>query len=272
MRGLIAFLGLAALAAPTAALAQEPVSEPAVVETETMPIDGVVAYQAAPAAAGNDPWEGMNRDLYAVHNAVDGAVLEPIARGYRAVTPRFARTGVSNFLRNLRSPAIFANDVLQAEPTRSATTAGRFGINTTIGILGLFDPATSMGLERHDEDFGQTLAVWGLESGPYIFVPLMGPTTVRDATGKVIDIVFDPLTWAEFDNVDEARVARTVLAGVAARESVIEAVEDLETSIDPYVSIRSSYFLLRESAIQNGQADVQELPDFEEIPNTPASE
>jgi len=279
-------LGFAALAAPATALAQEaaptaepaPVAdtaqatEPATIETETMELATEVEMTAADDAGYPDPWEGMNRDLFAVHTAVDNAVLEPVARGYRAVTPGPLRQGVSNFLRNLRSPVILANDVLQFEGERAVTTAARFGINSTIGIAGIFDPASSMGLERHDEDFGQTLAVWRVPSGPYVFVPLMGPTTVRDATGKIVDVVFDPLTWAEFDNIDEARMTRSALSALAARESVLDAVDALDTVVDPYVSIRTSYGLLRESAIQNGQTDVQELPEFEDIPNTPPAE
>ena len=247
MRGVLSVLGLAAvLAAPGIANAQE---------------------------AQSDPWEGFNRDMFAVHESVDQAVLEPVARGYRAITPRPVRRGVVNFLRNLRAPVIFVNDVLQGEVRRAGTTAVRFGVNSTIGIAGVFDPATSMGLERHDEDFGQTLAVWGVDSGPYIFVPLLGPTTVRDGAGRVVDIALDPLTWAEFDDVDKVRAGRTVLAGVATRELVLETVDDIRRdSLDPYVTIRTSYGLLRESAIQNGPADVEDLPEFEDIDVPPASE
>jgi phospholipid-binding lipoprotein MlaA len=233
--------------------------------------------QGAPAAAVEaqsqpDPWEGFNRDLLAVHESVDQAVVEPIARGYRAVTPRPVRTGVRNFLRNLRGPVIFANDVLQGEFERAGTTAGRFALNSTIGIAGVFDPANSMGLEYHDEDFGQTLAVWGLEPGPYIFVPLMGPTNVRDTAGRVVDTVFDPLTWAEFDEADEVRIGRTVLTALNARESVLDAVDDVRrNALDPYVSIRTSYALLRESAIQNGESSVEDLPEFEAIDDAEAA-
>lgn len=246
MRGVLSALGLAVLAAPGIASAQD---------------------------ATSDPWEGFNRNMFAVHEGVDRAVLEPVARGYRAITPRPVRLGVLNFLRNLRGPVIFANDVLQGELKRAGATAARFGVNTTIGIAGIFDPATSIGLERHDEDFGQTLAVWGVESGPYLFVPLLGPTTVRDGAGRIVDIAFDPLTWAEFDEVNEVRIGRTLLAGVAARELVIETVDGVRRdSLDPYVSFRSAYGLLRESAIQNGPTDVQDLPEFEAIDHEPASE
>jgi phospholipid-binding lipoprotein MlaA len=220
-----------------------------------------------------DPWEGLNRNLFAVHETVDNAVLEPVARGYRAVTPGPVRKGVLNFLRNLRGPVIFANDLLQGEVGRAGTTAARFGVNTTIGIGGVFDPATSMGLERHDEDFGQTLAVWGVDTGPYIFVPLLGPTTVRDGAGRIIDVAFDPLTWFEGQDIDTIRTTRTVVAGVAAREQVLETVDNIRRdAIDPYVTIRTSFGLLRESAIQNGPADVQDLPEFEDINEEPATD
>lgn len=247
MRGVLSVLGFAALvAAPGVASAQD---------------------------AQGDPWEGFNRSMYAVHDSVDQAVLEPVARGYRAITPRPVRQGVVNFLRNLRGPVIFANDVLQGEIGRAGTTAARFGVNSTIGLAGLFDPASSMGLDRHDEDFGQTLAVWGVESGPYIFVPLLGPTTVRDSAGRIVDMAFDPLTWAEFDEVDDVRAGRGVLTALSAREAVIETVDDIRRdSPDPYVTIRSSYGLLRASAIQNGPADVQDLPDFNDYDEEPASE
>jgi phospholipid-binding lipoprotein MlaA len=247
MRGLVSILSFAAcLAAPSIAAAQE--------------------------AQQSDPWEGFNRNMYAVHEGVDQAVIEPVARGYRAITPSPVRQGVHNFLRNLRGPVIFTNDVLQGEFGRAGTTAARFGVNSTVGVAGVLDPATSMGLERHDEDFGQTLGVWGVDSGPYLFIPLMGPSNVRDAFGRIVDVAFDPLTWAEFDEVDEVRIGRTILTGLSAREQVLEAVDDVRRdSLNPYVTIRTSYGLLRESAIRNGP-DVQDLPEFEEIEETPALE
>ncbi len=242
MRGSVSILAFAAcLSAPTLAFAQD----------------------------AGDPWEGMNRDLFAVHEGIDQAVLEPVARGYRAITPRPVRTGVTNFIRNLRGPVIFANDLLQGELSRAGTTAARFGINSTVGIVGVFDPASSMGLERHDEDFGQTLAVWGVGPGPYLFIPVLGPSNVRDTTGRFVDMVFHPLNWARGDEAATARMANGILTGVSVREQVLEAVDDIRaTSVDPYASIRSSYNLLREGAIENGRTDVQDLPDFEDIPET----
>ncbi len=255
MRGLVSLVVLAAcLAAPTIASAQE-----------------APAY-VSPAAATGDPWEGFNRGLFSVHQALDGAVLEPVARGYRVATPRLFRAGVSNFLRNLKGPVIFANDVLQGEVNRAGATAGRFAINTTLGVAGIFDPATSMGLERHDEDFGQTLAVWGVPSGPYIFVPLFGPTTLRDGAGQIVDTAFDPLTYADFDDADTARAARGVISGIAQREALIDQIDSFEAQGgDLYVTYRSAYEVSREAAIQNGRANVQDLPDFDDIDEEPVT-
>ncbi len=221
--------------------------------------------QEAPRA---DPFESFNRAMFSFNATVDYYALEPVAKGYRAVTPRFFRTGVSNALSNLAAPVTFANDVLQAEPTRAGTTLARFGINSTVGVVGLFDVAKGMGLDKHTEDFGQTLGRWGVGPGPYLVLPLFGPSTVRDGTGRIVDIAFDPLNYAEFEGDDAVRVTRTVLGVVSAREGAIEAIDSLKaTALDPYVSTRSTYLLLRESAVQNGQTSVQDLPDFEEIPS-----
>ncbi len=218
----------------------------------------------------SDPWEGANRNLYAVHDAIDQAVLEPVARGYRAITPRIFRTGVSNVLRNLRAPMTFANDVLQGEAERAGVTAARFGLNTTLGLGGLMDPATGLGFELHDEDFGQTLGAWGVEAGPYVFVPLLGPTTVRDAAGRIVDIAFDPLSWADFENANTARGVRSGATALSSRESLIESVEDLRAnSLDPYVSVRTTYTLLRQSAVRNSEERVEDLPDFDDMPPMP---
>jgi phospholipid-binding lipoprotein MlaA len=230
-----------------------------------------------------DPWENTNRSLFSFHEHLDKAVFEPVARGYRAVTNEPVRDGVLNVLRNLRAPVVFVNDVLQGQPKRAGVTVARFGINSTIGLLGVLDPAESMGLQRHEEDFGQTLAVWGVPAGPYIFVPALGPTNVRDGAGRIVDIAFHPLTWSRFDGHDTIVVTRTVASAVAGRETVLDAVDDIRaTSLDPYVSIRTSYGLLRESAIRNGRSepesdgnsatDLNENEDVTQYDDTTASD
>lgn len=255
MRGALAVLTLAACLAPAAAFAQD---APA---PETAP---VAAAPIEPHDDG-DPWEGFNRAMFAAHEVADRAVLEPVARGYRAVTPSPVRNSVRAFLRNLQSPVIFANDLLQGEFERAGRTVVRFGLNSTVGFLGLFDPATGLGIERHDEDFGQTLGVWGVDSGPYIFIPLLGPSTLRDGAGRIVDNAFDPFNYAQFENVETFRAARGAIGAVSARESVLDAVEGIRRdSMDPYASIRTSYLLLRQSAVQNGRGNVQDLPDFED--------
>jgi len=215
-----------------------------------------------------DPLEPFNRSMFAFNEQVDKYVLSPVAHGYRAVTPKPVRTGVSNVLSNLNAPVVFVNDVLQASPKRAGTTFARFGINSTIGVAGIFDVASGAGLKKHSEDFGQTLGRWGVGQGPYIVLPLLGPSTIRDATGQVVDVAFNPLNYAEFDGDDATRIGIGVLEVVSARESAIEAIDDIyETSIDPYVSIRNGYLTFREGAVRNGQEDVQDLPDFEDTPS-----
>jgi phospholipid-binding lipoprotein MlaA len=220
--------------------------------------------------AVSDPFEGFNRAMFGVNETLDKAILEPVAKGYKAVTPTPVRSGVRNFLRNLKSPVILANDVLQAEPKRAGVTLLRFGVNTTVGVVGLFDVATPMGFERHDEDFGQTLGKWGVGPGPYLFLPLMGPMNIRDGVGNIADAAMDPISYAQFDGEDAFRISRGVLTALTARTDAIETIDSIrETSIDPYVTTRTTYALYRAAAIRNGRTDVQNLPEFDEIPPSP---
>ncbi len=283
MRGLVSVLTLAAcLAAPTIASAQD-ATEPEVAPAVTSEVAPATTSEAEPTLAtalestdprpSYDPWEGFNRAMFGVHRAVDNAVLEPVARGYRAITPRPVRSGVRNFLRNLNAPVIFANDLLQGEFKRAGTTAGRFALNSTIGIAGVFDPATSIGLERHEEDFGQTLGRWGVPSGPYLFIPLLGPTNIRDTAGRGVDIALDPITWANFDEIDTFRASRSVLGALSVREGLLDPIDQIEAQGgDLYITYRSAYEVSRQAAIQNGRTDVQDLPDFQLIDEEPATQ
>ena len=229
------------------------------------PEQQTVTTQQIAAEDTNDPFEGTNRFFFDVNQVLDDVLLRPVAIAYRWVTPDFARDGVRNFMNNLNSPVIFANDLLQGEGDRAGDTLLRFGINSTIGIGGLFDIAKELGHPYHDEDFGQTLAVWGVDEGPYFYFPLMGPSTARDFTGFVVDRGFDPLTYVNWgdDDLEYVPIARTVLNVIDLRSRNIETLDDIErSSVDYYASIRSLYRQSRADAIRNG-APSPDLPDFE---------
>ncbi|GAB5457103.1 MAG: hypothetical protein Hens3KO_01330 [Henriciella sp.] len=214
-----------------------------------------------------DPLEGWNRSVFGFNNAVDVAVLEPTAKGYRAITNEPIRSGVSNFLSNLNQPVVFVNNVLQAKPGAALDTVGRFMINTTVGIGGIFDPATAVGVPKHKEDFGQTLGVWGVPSGAYLMLPLFGPSNVRDTFGIGVDRAFDPMTWADFEGDTEFRLTTGALGAVSARESVIEQVEFLRDQPEPYIGLRRNYTQQRDSAIRDGRIDddpFANLPEFDD--------
>lgn len=220
-----------------------------------------------PDATGvNDPWEGFNRSMFAVNDALDGALIVPTARAYRAVTHKKQRKGIRNFLANARTPVIFVNDLLQGEFKRAGTTLGRFAVNTTIGFGGMGDPAERMGLPQHSEDFGQTLAVWGAPSGPYLVLPFFGPSTLRDGFGAGVDTAIDPLTWVRTDAAQLTRFSRAGATVISVREPLIEPLAQIEeNSLDYYSSVRSFYFQSRKSAIANGRTDFEDLPDIGEF-------
>lgn len=203
------------------------------------------------AQAVNDPIEPVNRAIFEFNMLADEWVLEPVARGYRYVAPQPVRRSVSNFLANLRSPVIFANDLLQGERDRAGVTLGRFMINTTLGVFGLFDPATAFGYPPHQEDLGQTFGVWGAPAGPYLMLPLLGPSTVRDATGRVGDWFIHPFSHCCLDVDDRLGLFGT--GAVSDREASIELFDDLRAnSLDLYATIRSAYVQRRQAEIRNG--------------------
>lgn len=199
----------------------------------------------------SDPLEPVNRGIFEFNRTVDGLLLEPAARIYRGALPRPVRTGIGNVLQNARSPVILANDLLQGEWMRANVTFGRFMINTIVGLGGIIDVATWAGMpEGHFEDFGQTLAVYGVDGGPYLMLPLFGPSNPRDAVGRVVDILFDPI--ALFAPTDAA-IGRTAAESVDFREENIETVEELErTSLDFYAATRTLARQYRASEIRNG--------------------
>ncbi len=203
----------------------------------------------------SDPLEGSNRRIFAFNNAVDHAVINPIVKGYRFVVPEPGRKGLRNVLRNLKSPTTFANQLLQGDIGGAADVVGRFVINSTVGVLGIFDIADRMGIHYEAEDFGQTLAVWGVGHGPYVVVPILGPSSIRDYTGYFVDGYADPLRWYLF-NIDKEELyyAKLGLDYLDLRESLIDVLEDLEkNSIDYYAAVRSTYAQRRE-ALKNDEA------------------
>ena len=214
--------------------------------------------------ANNDPIEPWNRAMYDVHQAIDTVVLRPVAVAYRAVVPPPVRTGVSNVLSNLRSPVILLNDALQGETQRFGTTLGRFLVNTTLGLGGIIDVAEDLGLPPHTEDFGQTFAMAGVEEGPYLFVPLLGPSNPRDLLGFAAGIAADPFTWLTFGNRDLADTLAYIRLGttvVSTRESLLDTLDDVQrTSLDPYATLRSAYRQQRAREIANTPAAVPQAP------------
>jgi phospholipid-binding lipoprotein MlaA len=203
--------------------------------------------------ATNDPIEPWNRAMYVVNDGIDTLVLRPAAEAYRIFIPPPIRTAVHNMLGNLRSPVILLNDVLQGETQRAGTTLGRFVLNTTLGVGGIFDVATGFGLPAHGEDFGQTLAVWGASEGPYLFVPILGPSSPRDLVGSGVDAVSNPLPYITGEGFfDPITVTRFGLQALDTREGLIEPLDALRaSSIDPYAALRSAYRQRRAAEIRN---------------------
>ena len=226
----------------------------------------VTLAQASGEEAVNDPLESMNRAIFEVNEGLQDVLLRPIAKFYNANVNLTVRQGISNFLDNLSSPVIFANDLLQGEFERALTTFGRAFINTTIGIVGFADVASELEIERHGEDFGQTLAVYGMGEGFYLVLPIFGPSSPRDAIGKlVIDPYLDPLgLW--LGNTDRQNIEYT-LTGAKGLDEYAGIVDELnqvkKTSVDYYAAVRSLYRQKRKTEINNGS--ILELPPIPDL-------
>lgn len=219
----------------------------------------------------NDPLEPLNRTTFDFNMAFDKYLLKPVAEGYRWSLPDDTRAVIRRVLNNLRMPVTFGNDVLQGNMGRAMETLMRMTVNTIMGMGGMFDVAGQYGLQRHEEDFGQTLAVWGFNEGPYIMLPIFGPSNIRDAIGLGVDSVADPLGW--FLGWPEL-AARAAVEGIDKRSQVIEPLDELErTSVDFYATIRSLYRQRRMDEINNGAPGMNlpapsisyDFPDDEKI-------
>ncbi len=210
----------------------------------------------------NDPLEIVNRFIFAFDMTLDVFIFKPAAATYRFLLPVEVRDSVRNVIRNLRTPVVLANDLFQGEMERAETTTMRFLINTTVGVLGIFDVADGWGYPHHDEDFGQTLAVHGAGEGFYLVLPIFGPSSLRDGFGLVVDILLDPLTYVgQAYDVDDELLARPAVGGIDTRSRNIETLEDLQKdSIDFYARIRSLYRQSRANDIRNGAGAGDQVP------------
>jgi phospholipid-binding lipoprotein MlaA len=197
--------------------------------------------------AEHDPLENVNRKIFWFNDKVDTYVLVPVATGWDKVLPDRVQHSVSNFFQNLRFPIVAVNDLLQGKPVATAKDVGRFGVNTTVGVLGFFDPASGWGLEKHVEDFGQTLGKWGLPPGPYLVLPLFGPSNFRDATGLGVDYALSVTPFF----VDEVYlVGAQAIDTVNERSLVLEQVRNIkESAFDYYVFVRNAYAQRRKALI-----------------------
>ncbi|MBS0469800.1 MAG: VacJ family lipoprotein [Proteobacteria bacterium] len=212
----------------------------------------------------NDPFEKINREVFAFNHGLDNRVALPAATFYRSAAPPAFREHLHYFLTNLHLPVTFANDVLQGNFERGGEAAGRFAVNSTVGFVGVFDVATGWGMPYHQEDFGQTMGWYGVGEGPYLVVPLAGPAVPRDIAGGVVDGYLNPLGYIQWKHKNYYfSWPLRVLALVDSRSLGIDALRDIQrSSIDLYATTRSLYRQSRNAEIHNGQPDVMGLPDF----------
>ena len=236
-----AVLALTLTASLAACATQPPASDP----------DAAAEYRQ-----NNDPLEPGNRFMYAVNDGLDTYLLRPVAVAYRFAVPGAVRRPLHNVLTNIASPVVFANDVMQTKPRRAGDTMMRFLINTTVGVGGLFDVATDWGYPAHNTDFGVTMALWGVGEGPYLFLPVLGPSNSRDATGFAANTALDPFTWTSFGGANALRYSKFGLGVVDTRERLLDPIDQLKKdALDPYATFRSLYHQNRQSEIDKTRED-----------------
>ena len=213
---------------------------------------GCATTQQAERVAKIDPFESVNRAVFAFNESADEYVVSPVAEAYKFIVPDFFRVGVTNFLGNIGDIFVAANNILQGKPQNAANDIGRILINSTIGFLGFFDVATDAGLEKNKEDFGQTLGVWGVSSGPYVVLPLFGPSSVRDTVGFLVDVKTDFVSNGGLLNHDQ-KIGLITLKVVNQRANLSYANKLIEdAAFDKYSFMRDSYFQRRLNLIYDG--------------------
>jgi phospholipid-binding lipoprotein MlaA len=211
----------------------------------------------------NDPLEPFNRAVFDFNKAADDYAIKPAAQAYRWAMPKYGRDRIHNVVSNLNSPLIFANDVLQGEPDRAVQTFFRAALNTSFGLLGFLDIATEAGIPAHEEDFGQTLAVWGVGEGPFLMLPIFGPSNPRDTVGLVAEFFADPFDLA-MANIGKEWISytRAGLSGLDKREGLLDTLDEIQrTSLDYYASLRSLYRQHRAAEIKNGKSTAPKVSD-----------
>jgi phospholipid-binding lipoprotein MlaA len=215
------------------------------------------------ASTGNprDPIEPLNRGVYQFNDALDKVLLKPAAEVYRGVLPQFVRTSVSNIFSNINDVIVALNNLLQGKFIDSVSDVGRIAVNSTIGVLGIFDVATHLGMEKHDEDFGQTLGYWGIGDGPYLVLPFFGPKNLRDTVGLFVDYKTDPITY--IDPTRDRNIVRGVRI-VNRRSELLETSKILETAaLDPYEFVRDAYLQRRRNLVHDGSPPPEKDDDIE---------
>lgn len=203
-----------------------------------------------------DPWRGTNERIFAFNDFFDQLLVRPVAATYTTFVPRFARQGIGNFFSNINDINVFVNDLLQLKFDAALSDSGRFFINSTLGIIGFIDVATGMGLEKNEEDFGQTLGAWGIESGPYVVLPVFGSSNVRDSFGLVLDTLFNPI---QYHDEAEVRLGLFVVEEIDSRASLL-SLDEL-VSGDRYLFFREAYVQRRDYLVNDGQIE-DEFGDF----------
>lgn len=251
-----------------AAVRERPCRLGVLVVAMLIPLAGCATPPSDPIARAefeqtNDPFEPLNRKIFDFNLFVDRILLKPVAEGYRDVLPEFSRNAIRHFLNNLGEPVIFANNMLQGQFKRADETVGRFLMNSTFGLGGIFDIASSNGLERQSGDFGQTLYSWGVPDGPYLVLPILGPSNPRDAVGMGVDGYADPFSWLASDyGASSASYSRFGVTGIDERSRNIETFDELQrNAIDFYAQLRSLFRQHRASELRHGEP--APLPELE---------
>jgi phospholipid-binding lipoprotein MlaA len=219
----------------------------------TLVLTACASIPPGSTADSRDPFERYNRAMFSFNKTVDDKVLKPVATGYARVIPELIRTAVGNFFGNIGDVWTAVNNYLQGKPREGTSDVARVVLNSTFGIVGLIDVATPVGLAQHDEDFGQTLGVWGVKSGPYLVLPIFGASTVRDGLAKPLDMYADPVN--QIDPVRAENSARA-LRLIDDRAALLESTHMMEdAALDPYLFVRDAYLQRRESRVRDGKSD-----------------